>query len=211
MEENEMFLKYLIDEEIYIVDEKTTVTPGDEPLVVEDRNIEESPEKDGRQMPDRSTKSNVAAETDIKEDGNKSLDEENTTVPGSSGDNKPAKRYQDITVLLLDYDDQTSMAPGHMDLLANILQSVNLSLDSVEMVFRDEFDKLEVKSFIDCPVIAFLTAVPENLSASFAVEKYMINMINGNQFVACDSLNDLNQNRSLKIKLWEQLKLIYRI
>jgi hypothetical protein len=77
------------------------------------------------------------------------------------------------------------------------------------MVFRDEFDKLDVKGFTDCPVIAFLTRIPENINALFAVEKYMINIIDGNQFVACDSLNDLSNDRSLKRKLWEQLKLIY--
>jgi DNA polymerase III psi subunit len=102
--------------------------------------------------------------------------------------------------------------PGeHKDLLAKILQSVDLDLDSVEMIFQDEFSNLGVKSFLNCPVIAFIPLIPKHISALFAAEKYMINIINGNQFVACDALNELNQNRSLKRNLWEQLKLIYGI
>jgi DNA polymerase III psi subunit len=136
---------------------------------------------------------------------------EDIAVSGSSVDRKPVKKYRDISVILLDYKDQASIPPGHLDLLARILQSVNLRLESVEMVFRDEFDKLDVKGFTDCPVFAFLSPVPEHLNALFSMEKYLINIIDGNQFIVSDTLNDLSKDRSLKRKLWEQIKLIYGV
>jgi DNA polymerase III psi subunit len=237
MEENELFLKYLIDEKIYFVDDKTAVISGYEQGIVEDGNkgLDEedtaghirsaakvgSPEVGG--VVAKVEGEEVGKSVDIKDTGDVSrsgdtkgatkgsipVQGEDTTILGSSGDNKTYKKYRDISVILLDYNDQTSMPPGHKDLLARILQSVNLNLESVEMVFRDEFDKLDVKGFTDCPVIAFLTRIPEHINSLFAVEKYMINIIDGNQFVACDSLNDLSNDRLLKRKLWEQLKLIY--
>jgi DNA polymerase III psi subunit len=237
MEENELFLKYLIDEKIYFVDDKTTPPSGYEQGTVKDGNKgfdeEETngvsrptakvgiPEVDTVAAKVESTEVGKAMEEGHGKDTAKSGDTlgtvqkssavegEDTADTGSSGDNKPVKKYRDISVILLDYNDQTSMPPGHKDLLARILQSVNLNLESVEMVFRDEFDKLDVKGFTDCPVIAFLTRIPEHINSLFAVEKYMINIIDGNQFVACDSLNDLSNDRLLKRKLWEQLKLIY--
>ena len=223
MEENEVFLKYLIDEEIYIIDEKNAVDPKDIPGTVDDNTIIGSQGKERRQITEVKTKNEVAGGTDQKEDTNKSADsdkagdavssedkKDNSEI-GSTGKQKETKRYKDTTVLLLDYDDPTSMIPEHEDLLVKILQSVHLDPDSVEMVCRDEFSKLEVKSFINCSVIAFLQPIPRHIDALFVAEKYRINKINENQFVACDTLNDLNQDRSLKKKLWEQLKLIYGI
>ena len=290
-----MFLKYLIDEEIYIIEDITTVDPGGDLGVVDDKHIKGSTGQESKQIPVVQIKTKVASGTEKKgvaygprdiddssgtdrsgaKEGAKvsgsASDEDNTadasrtgvieenavvssasdkddtvaednalakditTGPGSvstkndisdagsatdieddsevisTGEHRESKRYKASTVLLLDYDDQASITTENIDLLTKILQSVNMDLDSVELVFRDEFDKLEVTSFIDCPVIAFLPLIPQHISALFATEKYMINIINGNQFVACDTLNDLNQNRSLKRKLWEQLKLIYGI
>ena len=187
MEENEIFLKYLIDEEIYIVDDDPSFT------------MEAAQPKDDDRSRDRKEDTTESSSVAV----------EVTEEAISSGDDKPVKSYQDITVLLLDYADQSSMPAGHIDLLVKILQSVNLDPDSVEMVFRDKFTNLEVKDFTDCRVIAFLNLVPEQLNALFAVEKYMINMINGNQFIISDTLSDLIKERSLKRKLWEQIKLIY--
>lgn len=295
MAENEVFLKYLIDEEIYIIKDKTSVDPGVDHGVIDDKDIKGSPGQESKLLPDVHIKTKFAAGTERIGDAYKTGDiddtsdagrsvakndtsdadasvakkdssdesrlgaeeettvvssastEGNTTAAGSTlakdgiaglssvstkndksdtgssldiednsevisaGEHKESKRYKAATVLLLDYDDRASITAENRDLLAKILQSVNLDLDSVEIVFRNEFDKLKVTSFIDCPVIAFLQLMPQHISALFASEKYMINIINGNQFVACDTLNDLNQNRSLKRKLWEQLKLIYGI
>ena len=241
MEDNELFLKYLIDEKIYIVDNEDTAgasrsaakvgTPELSGVAakVESAEAGKAMEADHNKDVDRSGDTDptalVSKSDDIEDTGDasrsddtegttkgsSSVEGEDTAVPGISGDNKPVKKYKDKTVLLLDYNDQASMPAGHMDLLAKILQSVNLNLESVEMVFRDEFEKLEVKGFSDCAVIAFLNRVPEQINALFAVEKYMINIINGNQSVACDTFNDLIKDRTLKRKLWEQLKLIYGI
>ena len=223
MEENEVFLKYLIDEEIYIIDENTAVDPEDKPGSVDDNTITQSQRQQSRQIPDVKVKNKVAGGTDQKEDtiratdGDIASDEGSSsdikefTDTGSTGEQKESKRYKNTTVLLLDYDDPTSMIPEHEDLLVKILQSVHLDADSVQMVFQGEISKLEVNSFINCTVIAFLQSIPRHIDALFVSEKYMINNINESQFVACDTLNDLSKNRSLKKKLWEQLKLIYRI
>ena len=223
MEENEVFLKYLIDEEIYIIDEKDTDDPKDKPGSVDDKTIFGSQGQESRQIPDEKIKTKAESALDQKEDTNGSGDIDNATDAGiatdikdntelgSTGEQKETKRYKDTTVLLLDYDDRASMIPEHEDLLAKILESINLDQDSVEMVFRDEFSKLEVKSFISCSVIAFLQNIPGHIKALFLAEKYTINTIIENQYLACDTLNDLNQNISLKRKLWGQLKLIYGI
>ncbi len=239
MEENELFLKYLIDEKIYFVDHEDTAGASGSAAKVRTPEIrgiaakvesaeagkamEEGHNEEAHRSEDKDHAASVSKPVDVEDTGDVSrsgdtkgatkgsipVQGEDTTVLGSSGDNKRYKKYRDITVILLDYNDHASIPPGHKDFLGKILQSVNLNLESVEMVFRDEFDKLDVKGFTDCSVIAFLNRIPENMNALFAVEQYLIKIIDGNQFVACDSLNDLSTDRSLKRKLWEQLKMIY--
>jgi DNA polymerase III psi subunit len=235
MEENESFLKYLIDEEIYIIEDKSSIDTINVSGFADDKIIKDSYVEKSKHIPDVINNAKVAAGTDKKGEANGSGDKdpspggsglvEADDSPGgsgsvdvddfsdvdSSGEGKETKRYRNTTVLILDCDDKTSISPEHKDLLAKILHSVNLNLDSVEMVFRAEYDKLSVKSFINCPVIAFLPLIPKHINALFAAEKYMINIINGNHFVACNTLNELRGDRSLKRKLWEQLKLIYGI
>lgn len=208
MEENETFLKYLIDEEIYIVEDQATVTTG-----IHQDSVTDNPHgKEKEQIRDTREKTAESKRSvDSEEDGSikDSMAEDNTTDEGSPGDKEQYINFKNTTILLLDYDDQTAIPPEHTDLLVKILQSVNLDEKSVEMVFREAFDQLDRKSFINCSVIAFLSNIPKPISTLFATEKYLINTLNENQFVACDTLNDLNLDRSLKRKLWEQLKIIY--
>ncbi len=244
-----MFLKYLIDEEIYIVDEKQKPIPsinaghhkeenrsgdtedahgihrsvndeqtakaGRSPAAVRTSEVNGSKDKVDVAEVGRTIAEGQSKDQDRSRDTEGDTKEISTAVGKytkegiRSSDDKSAKRYQNATVLLLDYEDQASMPPEHSDLLTKILQSVNLNTDSVEMVYRDEFDNLEVKDFTDCHLIAFLTLVPENISTLFSEKKYMIKITKGNQCIFSDTFNDLIKDRSLKRKLWEQLKLIY--
>ena len=192
MEADEVFLKYLIDEEIYMIEDKNIPDPGDEINKVEDNILIGTSDK-------KNTTKDVRNETKAVETGD-----------GSFEDN-PAIEYRNTTILLIDNDNLSLMSPGHADFLTKILNSVNLSLESIEMVFKVEFDKLEADSFTNCHVIAFLPYIPKHLNHLFKEDRYTINIVRGNQFLACDPLNVLSEDKTLKRKLWEQLKLLYGI
>lgn len=192
MEEEEVFLKYLIDEDIYIIEDKNIAGPDDEIGMVEDNHLMDTSDK-------KNTIKNVKNETKATEAGDVSFEHD------------PAIEYRNTTVLLIDNENLSSMSPDHGDFLSKILNSVNLNLESIEMVFNVEFDKLKADSFTNCHVIAFLPFIPKHLNPLFTEERYAINIIRGNQFLACDPLNILSEDKSLKRKLWEQLKLIYGI
>jgi len=232
MEEDEVFLKYLIDEEIYIIEDKNMPSANTEIDTVADKNIPHaSNEVDN--AADKNTSNSSAGkskpvsvvkiQTKVEVDGNNSANgistvDVNDTVSVdktddgiNSGKEKRANEYRNSTVLLVDYDNRSLMLPNHENLLSKVLNSVNLDLNSVDLVFKAEFDKLSPESFIDCYVITFLPAVPKHLNTLFTEEKYIINVIQGSQFLSCDTLHHLNGEKLLKRKLWEQLKLIYGI
>ena len=192
MEEEEVFLKYLIDEDIYIIEDKNITSPDDEISKVEDNDLIDTSNK-------KNTTKNVKNETKAAEAGDVSLEDD------------PAVEYRNTTVLLIDNDNLSSMSPDHGDFLSKILNSVNLNLESIEMVFKVEFDKLKADSFTNCHVIAFLPFIPKHLNSLFTEDRYAVNIVRGNQFLACDPLNILSEDKLLKRKLWEQLKLIYGI
>lgn len=192
MEADEVFLKYLIDEEIYMIEDKNIPDPGEEISKVEDNVLIDTSDK-------KKTTKDVKNETKAVETGDVSLVD------------NPAIEYRNTTILLIDNDNLSLMSPGHVDFLAKILNSVNLSLESIEMVFKVEFDKLEADSFTNCHVIAFLPYIPKHLNPLFTEDRYTINIVRGNQFLTCDPLNVLSEDKTLKRKLWEQLKLFYGI
>jgi len=192
MEADEVYLKYLIDEEIYMIEDKNIPDPGDEINKAEDNILIDTSDN-------KNTIKDVKNEIKAAETGDVSFED------------IPANEYRNTTVLLIDNDNLSLISPDHADFLTKIINSVNLSLESIEMVFKVEFDKLEADSFTNCHVIAFLPFIPKLLNPLFAEERYTINIVKGNQFLACDPLNILSEDKSLKRKLWEQLKLIYGI
>jgi DNA polymerase III psi subunit len=160
MDADTSFLKYLIDEEIYIIAERNT------------------------------------------------SDVENTDL--ESGKNQYSQ-YENSTVLLLDYADQSSIPEEHHEFLKKVIKSVYLDPASVENIFNEEVRAVNEEYFNNCTVIAFLKQLPANLSLIFTEERYEVLTSGKNKYLLCDTLEEIIKDTSLKRNLWEQLKILFRI
>ena len=165
MEDDNTYLQYLINEEIYIIQEEH----------------------------------NAGQEPEGKKSGVK--------IPRE----KPRLTFNNKTVLLLDYSSEGEMQVEIGELLTKILGSVGLSLPKVERVYRDKIQQLNSESFTGCNTLTFSDDVPVHLGNCFDSQKYVIKSHGTNQFLSCDMLETIRENRNLKKKLWDQLKKLYTV
>jgi len=134
-------------------------------------------------------------------------------------DPKPAKEsesfknvvFENTTVIFLDYHRKQGLPELYQDFLSKILKSVELDPEKVEMIYSEDLKNYTEDSFEECKVIAFLSKAPDNLSTLMESEKYKIKTTQSNTFFLCDSLEAINEDTTLKRKLWDQLKMLFNI
>jgi len=192
MEQDTSFLKFLIDEEIYMINEN-------KPEIVSEPDVENEPD--------------IENELDIEDEPD--IENEPDVPPGeifeSPALNRQRLKFRNTSVVLLDYQDMNSLPKVNNELLAKILKSVKLDVDEVVKVFKEQFDQINEKSFENCSIIGFFLHLPANLSPLFSTPPYKIGTSGNNKFLYCDQLEMIHEDKALKRKLWEQLKVLYNI
>jgi len=162
MDKDSTYLKYLIDEEIYRIEESQQPDIGD---------------------PD--------------------------PVQGPKPDKIQA--FHNKTVILSEYIKEEGIPVPYKKFLSKILEAVGLDLESAVLIYAEDINSITLDQLDACKVIAFLSQVPANFSNLAAKEKYRISALHKNQFILCDPLETIHEDRILKRKLWDQLKILYGI
>ncbi len=185
MESNSEYLKYLINEEIYRVEDPVAKT--DDEIHGEDHTI--SPYK---KFPDDQTPS---PETDLS-------DVQIINVSGK-------------TFILVDSQGRSPYDILDDVFFNKVISSVNLTREDLIMInLADDknsepaLDKYRMK---DCYMLAFSNELPDAVSPIFGRIKYNVQLTGGARVLWADTLNKIEKDRSLKLKLWEAMKVMYGI
>lgn len=119
------------------------------------------------------------------------------------------ERVYEITIVLADsttvYIDDTNR-----ELLAKILQSINLSLLKAKVINVENFDPTAPPqlTFPSSKVISFgvdLSSYGHLLNA----EKYQLVSLKNTSYLMADTLSDIAQDKQKKIQLWQGLKQMF--
>lgn len=162
MNNENIFLKYLIDEEIYLIDERKIENQSDQ------------------------------------------YSQENAT-------NNMTGIYKEEIILLLDYSDHATIPESENEFLRKVLISVHIDQKEVKYLYQDDATGLSIEDFDNCTIIAFLNQIPDNLSGLFKSERYVLNTYLNNGLLWCDPLDKIKDDKNLKRKLWDQLKILFDI
>jgi len=162
MNDESIFLKYLIDEEIYLID---------------DKNNKKQSDPDSQEV-DKHKRTEIS---------------------------------KDRTILLLDYSNDREMPGSDKEFLQKILLSVNIDQKEVNNLYREDIKDFSIEDYANCKIIAFLDQIPDNLSALFNSERYVANTYLNHKVLWCDPLDKTKDEKILKRKLWDQLKILFEI
>lgn len=162
MNNENIFLKYLIDEEIYLIQERMGDNQSDRFNQEDDKH-------------------------------------------------KITGIYKEEIVLLLDYPDHDTIPGPDVEFLRKVLISVHVDHQEVKYLFQEEAMTLSIEDFDHCIIIVFLNAIPDNLSALFKSDRYVSNTYLNNRLLWIDPLDKIKNDKNLKRKLWNQLKILFEI
>lgn len=119
--------------------------------------------------------------------------------------------FTHVTVLLLDYASASDVPEDILELLSKIMKSVDLDDQKIERVCQDKINQLHPEVFKDCKILAFSNHIPGHLADCFDPQRYKLKSVGTNQFLFCDALETIGEDRNLKRMLWEQLKKLYTL
>jgi hypothetical protein len=119
--------------------------------------------------------------------------------------------FHNKTLIFLEYPKKQGLPETSNDFLSKILKAVHLDIRKVELVFSEEKNVIYVNNLTGCKIIAFLSKIPDQFSGLENSERYIIHALHKNQLVLCDPLEAIQDDKDLKRKLWNQLKILYSI
>ncbi len=209
--EDQQFLKYFINEEIYII-------PGDIPednvMVSEERSEEKAIEtKEEPIKPEKKDESSQSDEKKIAEVANTSEtseEKENSelTKPSYTPPVYAGHFVKKVLVLV----HSKSLKFDHMDLLEKILNSIGMQKEDVAILPSGHLQSKEDFDWVNQldKVQTFMFGLPDKWMQQFHdnTEKYVNHQTSKGRLMFIDSLPVLNQEVALKKKLWAELKAI---
>ncbi len=164
--ENNLYLKFLINEDIYLVPENNSI--------------------------------------DLNEKGSVNTDEYSRI-----------KTVSNKTIIIIDYPDHIKFSDTIKIFLSKILQAVELKLEDVYLFDIGKTNapewKFDARNVSECKIIGFLKRIPHPQKNIFNSTKYTINKIQGNVTLLADTLEEIENNKSKKLLLWEILKELYQL
>jgi len=130
---------------------------------------------------------------------------------------KPKKRAESVTlrgiVIIVEYPGIESLPTKEKVLLNKILEAVRLQPVQVRIVNISEIrNRLSSRSnvgFENAKVIFFTGKVPVLIKVEGLEKKYEIFSVSNNEFLLADPLEKIDQEKNLKLELWEVLKKLF--
>jgi hypothetical protein len=118
---------------------------------------------------------------------------------------------QQQVLILVNYPGQLVISEPDLSFLLTILQACNMSLNDVS-IFNTAADKVNYQEFKDIfkPKVMLLFGVPQsgiNLPVHFP--DYQVQAFRDIKFLSSPPLNELQEDKAIKLKLWAGLKKIF--
>ena len=127
----------------------------------------------------------------------------------------PLEKLFNKTILLISDYNQEVFPPKIQDLLTNILRAIGLSLDDIIMIKinpeKSEEEPLANYQLKKCKIIGFLDSIPAGCQDVFEIQKYNLYHVGSITSMLVDPLEEIDQDRSKKVILWEKLKELYQL
>lgn len=114
-------------------------------------------------------------------------------------------------LVLVNERNQQFLSRQNEDFLKKVLLAINIDLDDIALVNlagMDEAQMEAIKTFPHRLRFCFMEKIPDILMET-ELKLYENSMHDGNKILWCDPLGPISNNKELKIKLWQQLKLIF--
>ena len=127
----------------------------------------------------------------------------------------PLEKLFNKTILLISHDNPEMLPPKIQDLLINILRAISLTLDEIIMINinqeKSEEEPLANYQIKECKIVGFLDSIPAGCQDVFDTQKYTLYHTGSFTSMLADPLEEIDQDRSKKVILWEKLKELYHL
>ena len=197
MSEEYSFLTYLINEDIYYIktapeeitspqhkltkEDSANMAGGDTPPAVENKKVEEK---------------NIEEDNVEKREGGEKVD--------FTGENLKE-------ILILVNEQQQVLGTEDMAFLQKVLASVGIGMNDVALVNICAITPGQMNNIALIPHrfrFCFMERIPDVLNGPDMV-KYNSIMIQEKKVLWCDPLGAISMNKEMKVKLWQQLKIMF--
>ncbi|MDG1279384.1 MAG: hypothetical protein P8O16_19050 [Algoriphagus sp.] len=108
--------------------------------------------------------------------------------------------------------EEEKLAPEVMDMLVKMINAVNHSMNEVGMISSKSLEGRSLEEFMDLNAHRVLKfgRIKHPINALPALD-YTVHTEDETEFLFADSLTVISEDRALKVKLWESLKILFNI